>query len=300
MSTTRRRTVGALAAILLLAASFAYSGWRLHVIGQYAPDDVQFLTAAAQQIALGIENLRLRTEETDFAQARAMQQILLPTHFPKIDGFRISGMWQPARSVGGDYFDTIALGEGKVAVCIADVAGKGMPAALMMANLQAAVKATAAPNLDPAELCDKVKRVVAGNLAGGTFITFFYGVVDGAAQTLTYSNAGHNPPILVRGNGSVERLTTGGAAICRLFRNEPHSSESVPLRAGDRLVLFTDGASEARRGEEEFGEERVVATVVANRHLSAEALQNVLAGDIAAFCGGNLDDDLTLVVVAAE
>lgn len=266
---------------------------------QYAPDDVQFLTAAAQQLALGIENVRLRGEETDFAQARAMQQILLPTRFPLIDGYGISGMWQPARSVGGDYFDTIGLGDGKVAVCIADVAGKGMPAALMMANLQAAVKATAVPGLDPAELCDKVNRVVAGNLAGGKFITFFYGIVDAAAQTFTYSNAGHNQPILVRADGSVERLTTGGPALCRLFRNEPHASATVPLRSGDRLVLFTDGASEARQGEEEFGEERVVATVVANRHLSAEALQNVLAGAIATFCGGNLGDDLTLVVVAA-
>src|ERR1700686_5027170 len=162
-------------------------------------------------------------------------------------------MWQPARSVGGDYFDTIGLGDGKVAVCIADVAGKGMPAALMMANLQAAVKATAVPGLDPAELCDKVNRVVAGNLAGGKFITFFYGIIDAATQTFTYSNAGHNQPILVRADGSVERLTTGGPALCRLFRNEPHASATVSLRSGDRLVLFTDGASEARRGEGGFG-----------------------------------------------
>jgi serine phosphatase RsbU (regulator of sigma subunit) len=266
----------------------------------FAPDDVQFLAAAAQQLALGIENVRLRSEETDFAQARAMQQILLPTQFPKVDGFGISAMWQPARSVGGDYYDTIALGEGKVAVCIADVAGKGMPAALMMANLQAAVKAIAAPGLDPAQLCEKVKNVVSGNLAGGTFITFFYGVLDAVRKTFTYSNAGHNAPVVVRADGSVERLTVGGSALCRLFRNDAHSSATIDLRPGDRLVLFTDGASEARRGEEEFGEERVVATVVANRHLAAQPLQSVIAGAIAAFSGGNLDDDLTLVVVAAE
>lgn len=267
---------------------------------QFEADDLQFLAAAAQQIALGIENVRLRSEEADFAQARAMQQILLPTRFPTLEGFRISGMWQPARSVGGDYFDTIAIGEGKVAVCIADVAGKGMPAALMMANLQAAVKATAAPDVTPAQLCDKVKRVVAGNLAGGTFITFFYGVVDAGNRTFTYSNAGHNPPILVRDDGSVERLSAGGPALCRLFLNDLHAFEIVSLQPGDRLVLFTDGASEARRGEEEFGEDQLVSIVVAHRELPADRLQNRIADAIGAFSGGSLDDDLTLVVVSVD
>jgi sigma-B regulation protein RsbU (phosphoserine phosphatase) len=263
-------------------------------------DDVQFLGAAAQQIALGIENVRLRSEEEDYAQARAMQQILLPTNFPRLEGYGISGMWQPARSVGGDYFDTISLGEGKVAVCIADVAGKGMPAALMMANLQAAVKATAGPDVAPAQLCERVKRVVTGNLSGGTFITFFYGVLDAATRTFAYSNAGHNPPIVVRADGSIERLSTGGSALGRLFREERHSGDSTPLRSGDRIVLFTDGASEARRGDEEFGEERLASVITANRHLPAAALQNAIAAAIATFSGGNLDDDLTLVVVAAE
>ncbi len=267
---------------------------------EFGTDDLQFLAAAAQQIALGIENDRLRSEEADFAQARAMQQILLPKHFPKLDGFGISGMWQPARSVGGDYFDTIALGDGRVAVCIADVAGKGMPAALLMANLQAAVKATAASDLGPAQLCERVKRVVANNLAGGTFITFFYGVVDAASRTFAYSNAGHNPPILVRDDGTVERLTTGGPALCRLFRDEAHGGGTVTLGRGDRLVLFTDGASEARRGEEEFGEERLASVIADNRFLPADALQAAIAGAITGFTGGNLADDLTLVVVAAE
>jgi serine phosphatase RsbU (regulator of sigma subunit) len=263
-------------------------------------EERQFLDAAAQQIALGVENTRLRTEEGEYAQARAMQQILLPKSFPTIDGFRISGMWQPARSVGGDYFDTIAIGPGKVAVCIADVAGKGMPAALLMANLQAAVKATAAPDVDPGQLVDKVKRVVGQNLAGGKFISFFYGVVDAATGTFTYSNAGHNPPILVRDDGTIERLGEGGPALCRLFAEEPHASAAVPLRPGDRLVLFTDGASEARRAGEDFGEERLAEVVAANRHLSAEPLQTTIAEAIAAFSAGEPEDDLTLVVVSAE
>ena len=262
-------------------------------------EDIEFLTAAASQIALGIENSRLRTEEAEFAQARAIQQVLLPTHFPRVDGFEITGRAQPARSVGGDYFDALALGEGKVAVGIGDVVGKGMPAALLMANLQAAVKATAGPDIAPSKLCANVKRVVGDNLAGGKFISFFYGVIDSAARTLTYTNAGHNPPILARAAGEVERLARGGPTFCRLFRDDPHEEATVALQPGDRLVLFTDGASEARRGEEEFGEERLAALIAAHRAASAAELQRTIVNELTAFTSGQFADDVTLVVVAA-
>ena len=175
----------------------------------FSAEDHEFLGAASSQIAVGIENLRLRDEEVEFEQARAMQQILLPTRFPQLPGFEIAGVWLPARSVGGDYFDTLTLGDGKAGICIGDVAGKGMPAALLMANLQAAVKATAAAAVAPAVVCERVKQIVGGNLTGGKFISFFYGVLDSAARTFTYSNAGHNPPILVRADSNVERLARG-------------------------------------------------------------------------------------------
>ena len=262
-------------------------------------DDREFLASAASQIALSIENSRLRTEEGEFAQARAIQQVLLPMHFPRLDGFEITGRAQPAHSVGGDYFDTLALGDGKVAVCIGDVAGKGMPAALLMANLQAAVKATAGPDVSPKRLCENVKRVVGDNLSGGKFISFFYGVIDSAARTLTYTNAGHCPPILARADGSVERLMRGGPTFCRLFRDDPHEEETIALGPGDRLVLFTDGASEARRGEEEFSEERLAAFIAAHRGTSAAALQQMIVEELTAFTSGNFSDDVTLVVVAA-
>src|SRR5204862_8118676 len=120
------------------------------------------------------------------------------------------------------------------------LAGKGMPAALLMANLQAAVKATAGPNVAPWRPCENVKRVVGDTLAGGKFISFFYGVIDSAARTLTYTNAGHNPPILARADGAVERLMRGGPTFCRLFRDDPHEEGTIALAPGDRLVLFTD------------------------------------------------------------
>lgn len=262
-------------------------------------DDAAFLESAAAQIALSIENSRLRTEEAEFAQARAIQQVLLPTHFPKLDGFTISGKWQPARSVGGDYFDTLALGASKAAVCIADVAGKGMPAALLMANLQAAVKATAGAEVSPSQLCDKVKRVVVDNL-GSKFISFFYGVLDASTRSFTFANAGHNPPIVARANGTIERLAAGGPVFGRLFLGDPHQEGRISIAPGDRIVLFTDGASEARRGDDELGEERLAELIASNRQLGAAALQEKIADEISAFSGGNLADDVTLVVIAAE
>jgi sigma-B regulation protein RsbU (phosphoserine phosphatase) len=228
-----------------------------------------------------------------------MQQILLPKALPRLDGFELSGMWQPARSVGGDYYDAIPIGDGKAGICIADVAGKGMPAALLMASLQAAVKATASADTPPARLCEKVRRVVASNLTGGTFITFFYALLDSNARTLTYCNAGHNPPLLVRATGEVERLDAGGSVLGRLFRAESYCEATTTLAPGDRVVLFTDGVSEARRGDEDFGDERLIDVVRAHRQLGAAELQEKIVEAITSFTSGSFGDDVTLVVIAA-
>jgi serine phosphatase RsbU (regulator of sigma subunit) len=266
----------------------------------FSAEDFEFLGAAASQVAMALETSRLRSEEVDFEQARAMQQILLPKSLPQLDGFELAGMWQPARSVGGDYYDAIDFGDGKAAVCIADVAGKGMPAALLMASLQAAVKATASSDAAPRRLCEKVRHVVAGNLTGGTFITFFYALLDTRERTLTYCNAGHNPPLLVRATGEVERLDTGGSVLGRLFRGETYDQAIVPLGPGDRVVLFTDGVSESRRAGEDFGDERIIDVVRSNRELGAAELQEKIVEAITAFTSGSFGDDVTLVVIAAR
>lgn len=259
-------------------------------------DDIEFLRSAATQINLGIENVRLRTEEVEYEQARAMQLMLLPKTLPQLAGFKVAGSWHPARSVGGDYYDVLALGDGKLGICIADVAGKGMPAALLMANLQAAVKATASAETSPAEVCRKVKRVVSGNLAGGKFISFFYGVLDEVTSTLTYTNAGHNPPIVVRAKGATEELAEGGPAFARLFGDD-YRTATVALHSGDRVVLFTDGASEARRADAELGEARLAAIAAEHRAAGAAALHAALADAVMAYTGGEIQDDITIVVV---
>jgi len=260
-------------------------------------DDVDFLSSAADQLAMTTERIRLQREEVEFEQARDMQRTLLPREMPRVNGFEVVGTWQPARTVGGDYYDCLDLGGGSLAVCIGDVAGKGMPAALLMASLQAAVRASAEANVSPAALCERVRRVVVSSLTGGRFVTFFFCIVDEKTHTIRFCNAGHNPPVLVRAHGGVEELAAGGPVISRLFR-ETYEEGSLPLEPGDRVVLFTDGVTEARNAAgEDLGEERLVQLIVDNRHLSAAELQQAVVDAVSAYSQGRFDDDVTMVVV---
>ncbi len=264
---------------------------------EYDLNDIEFLSSAADQIAIAAERIRLQRDELDFEHAREIQEALLPRTIPQIAGYEIAGMWEPARMVGGDYYDVLALGAATIGLSIGDVVGKGMPAALLMSALQAAVRASATAETGAADLCERVRRVVAGSLTGGKFITFFYAALDGSSRRLGWCNAGHNPPLLVRADGRVERLAEGGPVISRVFR-EPYTQGEMLLEPGDRVVLFTDGASEARSGDEQFGEDRLAEIVAANRELSAKALQTKLVEEISTFSPGELEDDLTLVVLS--
>ena len=261
-------------------------------------DDVDFLSSAADQIGMTAERIRLQREEVEFEQARDMQRTLLPRELPRVKGFDVVGTWEPARTVGGDYYDCLDLGDGSLAVCIGDVAGKGMPAALLMASLQAAVRASAEANVSPAALCERVRRVVVSSLTGGRFVTFFFCVVDQKTRTIRFCNAGHNPPVLVRAHGGVEELAAGGPVISRLFR-ESYDEGMLALEPGDRVVLFTDGVTEARNAAgEDLGEERLVQLIVDNRHLSAAGLQHAVVDAVSAYSRGRFEDDVTMVVVA--
>jgi sigma-B regulation protein RsbU (phosphoserine phosphatase) len=261
----------------------------------YDDEDVEFLRAVAGQLDIGLDRIRLQHENADYSQARAIQEGLLPRSMPKIAGLDLSGVWQPARSMGGDYYDVLELSETEVAVCIGDVAGKGMPAALLMSGLQAAVRASASSS--PRDLCERVRRVVVSSLSGGRFVTFFYATIDMAAMRLRWSNAGHNAPILARADGTVVRLAEGGPAISRLFKDK-YEEREIALSPGDRIVLFTDGVSEAGdRDGEMFGEERSEQLVTAAPAASAQELQQTIVDTVVSFAGGEVEDDLTLVVV---
>jgi sigma-B regulation protein RsbU (phosphoserine phosphatase) len=266
----------------------------------FGDSERDLLAAMADQLGLHIENFRLRDQDWELSRVRELQERLLPKSQTGIKGYDVAHMWRPARSVSGDYFDIIDLGENKLAVCIGDVIGKGMPAALLMSNVQAAVKAVASPEMSPSELCARVNRVLAGNLAAGNFVTFFYSVIDGATGELTYTNAGHAAPILVRNDGTIIRLEDGGALL-GVFKNWSFQQTRVELRLGDRLVLYTDGITELKNeSEEEFGEDRVERVVARNREASAAEVKDRVLEAVSDFANGAFEDDVTVVVVAVN
>jgi sigma-B regulation protein RsbU (phosphoserine phosphatase) len=264
-------------------------------------DNAHLLATLRQEIDAGRERRRSEAaERRELAEALKIQQRLLPQQVPQIDGWEIAASWQPASGVGGDCFDAIRFGESRLALSIADVVGKGIPAALLMSNLQAAVRAFASEATEPQALCQQVNRILCGNIAEGRFISFFYCVLDAPSGVLTYTNAGHYLPMLVRADGSVERLGEGGPVL-GVVADAEYEQAHVALNAGDRVVLFTDGLTEARdSADEEFGEPRLQEAAVQHRACSAPALQARLTDAVATFTGGRLQDDATLIVLAAD
>lgn len=264
-------------------------------------DNTHLIATLRAEIDRGrARRLHRADEQRELDEARRIQRRLLPATLPQIDGWEVAWSWQPAAGVGGDCFDALAFSRTRLALSIADVVGKGIPAALLMSNLQAAVRAFATEAARPDELCQQVNRILCGNIAEGRFISFFYCVIDSDLGVLTYANAGHYLPILIRADGAVERLDRGGAVL-GVFPDTMYEQGQTALAAGDRLILFTDGITEARSAaDEEFGESRLIDFASANRTCSAPALQARLADAVATFAGGTFQDDATLIVLASE
>jgi len=244
--------------------------------------------------------LQFRHQEQEVAEARSIQQGLLPKSIPQQVGYGIVGAWQPAQSVGGDYYDVLAFDEATLGLCIADVAGKGLPAALLMSNLQAAVRGLASPSLPPDGLCARLNSLVWHNTGSDRFITFFYAQLDGPARLLSYSNAGHNAPILLHRDGSHERLRAGGGVL-GIFPNQKFAVGAAQLAPGDRVLLFTDGVTEAcDAAGEEFGEARLLRLLREHRSASASLLQKTILASASEFSRGHWHDDATLLVLAVS
>jgi phosphoserine phosphatase RsbU/P len=255
--------------------------------------------------------LEAQWREREMDEALAIQKGLLPVRIPQIAGYQISASWQPARRVGGDYYDILEFGRDSLGICIADVAGKGLPAAMLMSNLQAAVRGLTTANTPPDELCARLNALVQRNVASDRFITLFYAHLDGPRRKFCYANAGHNAPMVVHRSGSCDRLEQGGGVL-GAFESQYYGAGIEQLAPGDRVILFTDGVTEASGPvdsdklpladgrQEEFGEGRLLELLVEHREESAEELRKVILKSVGEYCRGQWNDDATLIVIAVE
>ncbi len=249
------------------------------------------------------EQIEKRRMEEEMQLARTIQQELLPKTLPTVPGVQLAAVAEPAREVGGDYFDAVKLGDGRLVLAIADVTGKGVGAALLMANVQACLHALLPMPLPLEDTVAQINRVICRNTSADRFITFFAGVFDPATRRFDYVNAGHNPPMLVRAaTGAIELLEEGGLLL-GVMDGMPYTPGHVTLEAGDVLALFTDGVTEAMgEAEEEYDEARLEALLVEHRALPPQELLGHLRRDIALFTGSDtqLSDDLTAIVLRAD
>jgi sigma-B regulation protein RsbU (phosphoserine phosphatase) len=251
------------------------------------------------QQTINFEAAEREVEAEELKQAQDIQRGLLPQDIPQLPQFAIAGAWEPARAVGGDYYDVIRLSKDKLAICIADVAGKGVSAALLMANVQAAVRAFASDIFPPSRVVAQINSVLYTNTAPEKFVTLFYGVLDARTRTLQYANAGHPRPLIIHSSGKTTRLENGGALL-GVFPDWAYEDSVVELEPGDLLLLFTDGIIEATTpGGEEFGEDRLIAAVQVPNERSLEDLQSHVLGQIRSFCQSQMADDATLLMIAA-
>ncbi len=250
---------------------------------------------------IALANDRLKQE---LATARAIQERLLPAAAPELEGYEVVGTSIPSREIGGDYYDFLAQGEDLVGIAIGDVSGKGMPAALLMSNLQASLHGQVLHPGSVASVVASVNELLVRSTDPHMFATFFYGLLDTGSGRFTCTNAGHNPPLVVRRDGSIAELGRGGLLL-GMLEGQVYQQEEITLAPGDVIVLYTDGITEAvGPGVEEddpdamFGEDALRRVVLENRHLPAAGIQEAILAAVAEHTAGvPQSDDITLVVI---
>jgi serine phosphatase RsbU (regulator of sigma subunit) len=287
------------------AAKKLRAGDLSHRIAVQGDDDLWHVAEAFNQATEGLEQARERERErsrmeSELAVARGIQARLLPEEAPRVEGLEIAGLSESAREVGGDYFDHLHLGDRRALLVIADVSGKGVPAALLMSGFRASLMTLVRQNpagADPAKLSTTLNEVIVRSVEPGRFVTAFLAVVDGRDGRLVYCNAGHNPPLLLHADGTHELLETGGL-IFGVMPGGAYANGEAKLAPGDLLVLFTDGVTEgANASGELWGDDRLLA---AARRLAAPRCDDIartLAGEVRAYEGEQGPaDDITLLI----
>jgi sigma-B regulation protein RsbU (phosphoserine phosphatase) len=273
--------------------------------GLFSADDVSFIEALSVHAAIAIENARLYEQERlkialekDILAAREVQLALLPKEAPAIPCYDIRGASNAAQMVGGDYFDFIPLAQNRLAVCVGDVSGKGLPASLLMANLQAALRGQTIIMASPTVYLRRSNRLLWQTTAAEKFATLFFGILDCETHTLSYVNAGHNYPILFSHSGDQRLLKTGGIPL-GMLDDFDYEEEIVQFNQGDILLMYSDGISEAfNKDKEQFGDDRVISIVQNLRDESAQTILDSVLEAVRTHSAGTPQlDDLTVVVV---
>ncbi len=274
------------------------------VVRSFSERTSNLLTVLANVAAIRIEHARLAEVEAkeqlmalELAQASEIQQNLLPAQPPMLEGYDIAGLNVPCRTVGGDYYDFAAYRDGKLALVIGDVAGKGLPAALMMSSLQARVQMLLETQPAPDVAMAVLNRNLTERSVAGRFITFFYALLDLNSGTLEYSNAGHNYPLLLRADGSVEELS-GSNMVLGIIPDARYELRKTCIGRGDTLTLFSDGVTEARNSkEEELGEKGLAEFLQGHLGKTAEEMIAGLSEDVRRWCEtAAFGDDFTIVL----
>jgi len=234
--------------------------------------------------------------ERQLQLALEVQKELFPKTIPRVAGLQLAGVCLPAIGVGGDYYDFLPLGEDRVGLVVADVSGKGIPAALLMAGLQASVRGLVLPSLPAAEVNRRLNEVIYRSTSPSRYATLFFGVYDGRERTLTYSNAGHNPPILICENGP-KRLDSGGIPL-GVLGDVSYDQDKHSVAPGDILALYTDGVTESvDRSGREFGEDRLIDLLSRNRGRTLDEMIPIVIEELRNWTGGGPPhDDITLVL----
>ncbi|MDT4955653.1 MAG: phosphoserine phosphatase RsbU/P [Acidobacteriota bacterium] len=276
-------------------------------LNAYDQDDLQVLLLLASQVAIIIEKVMLHEQliekkrlEGQLEVARQVQLELLPASDPKIEGFDICAWNFSTEEVSGDYYDWVSIYDDQIGLVIADVSGKGVPAALLMAFLRASLRAAIHIGYAPHISMAKVNYLLWESIERNQFVTAFYGVLDASNKTLAYTNAGHNPPLVMNADGTAHFIERGGLPL-GMFRNTRYYEYYQSVEPGQTLVLYTDGVTEANGvGGEEYGRDRLEEAVRANRHLSAKDLITAIQQDVLVWTEGRgASDDMTFFIIKA-